>query len=83
MPRNVRNFWVDVYADGMAGSTGVGPRSAGGGLDIDVAIRENGEVRKAVRLMGRVSRDGGLVLTVFEVKPHAADEELLTIQTKR
>lgn len=43
MPRNLRNFWVEVVCDGYAKSVGMGPRSKDGSMEIVLRVRSLGE----------------------------------------
>ena len=64
MPRNVRNFWIEVTPeDGK--TTATGPRSKDGGFTADIRLRHKGEVSNAVvRITGRVNHEGEINLTV-------------------
>lgn len=65
MPRNVRNFWVDLSVDGRANDIGTGPRSKDGGMDLDLYIRDKGHVVKALMIRCYVAYvDGALMMQV-------------------
>lgn len=53
----MRNFWLDGRIDGRKTPVTGGPRGAGGGFDLTIRVRENGESRPAVRIKGWVNRD--------------------------
>ena len=63
MPRNVRNFWVDVDVDGKQNRIGTGPRSKDGGMDVEFKIREAGTVTDSIDVLCRAHGDK-LTLTV-------------------
>lgn len=65
MPRNVRNFWIDLNVDGVQNDVGTGPRKADGGFTQTVKIREQGSISDTeVKLRGYVNREGKLCLAV-------------------
>ena len=75
MPRNVRNFWVDLDVDGRANSVGTGPRSKDGGLDLDLYIRNDGRVAKALTVRCyRRHHDSMLVMSVRDGEGHVVHE---------
>lgn len=50
MPRNVRNFWIDVDIDGRETKLSGGPVAADGGMDVTLSVREGGAVSRALSL---------------------------------
>lgn len=64
MPRNVRNFWLDVNIDGQATRLSGGPQAKDGGFDLTIKMRDNGGIIEAVDILGRANADGRLTLTV-------------------
>jgi hypothetical protein len=50
MPRNVRNFWLEGGAEGIASRHAFGPRSRDGGASLTVYQRSAGEVSEALRV---------------------------------
>jgi len=64
MPRNVRNFWAEVRADGKDTPVVTGPVSADGGINVTIYQRDKGGVVRAVSLIGRAEDDGALTLYV-------------------
>jgi hypothetical protein len=44
MPRNVRNFWIELDVDGRTVKVAAGPKSKDGGFALVVKLREDGEV---------------------------------------
>lgn len=65
MPKNTRNFWVEMDIDGRETTLEGGPRSAGGGINGTIYMRgEGGSVQTAVRITGEAFSDGELRLYV-------------------
>lgn len=65
MPRNVRNFWIDVDVDGRRERLSGGPVSKDGGFEATIYMRDAGEVRRAVEIRG-YEHNGELRLWVRE-----------------
>ena len=63
MPRNVRNFWIEVEVDGSKTAIATGPRRADGGFDIRIQMRDQGGIICPVSIHGRAEDDGRLHLT--------------------
>jgi hypothetical protein len=78
MPRNVRNFWIDLDVDGRKGRVGTGPQAKEGGFDMVIKTRDYGEIRKAVTILGRAKPDGTLTIRI-----EAAGQEEITITRRR
>lgn len=64
MPRNVRNFWIELNVDGKRTRIATGPRNKDGGFELTVYQRDKGDVRKALYLSGYAHSDGLLRLTI-------------------
>ncbi len=77
MPRNVRNFWIDVECDGYIKGVSAGPPSKEGGLTAEIYIRDKGSIKKAVNITGRREGDT-LVLSI-----HCLAGEFIQIKTER
>jgi hypothetical protein len=60
MPRNVRNFWIELDVDGQKTRIAAGPRR--GGFRMRVYIRNNGEIVCPLLVEG-TEEDGELKLT--------------------
>ena len=73
MPRNVRNFWVDLSVDGRKSDVGTGPRAKDGGMIARFYIRDKGEVKNAVTVRC-YERDGTLTLVVHSIASQYEDE---------
>lgn len=46
MPRNVRNFWIELDVDGRSERISTGPRASNGGFSMEIKLRENGQISK-------------------------------------
>ena len=66
MPRNVRNFWVDLSVDGRRSDVGTGPVSRSGGLYARFYIRDKGEVVGSITVDAVVRVNDGLRLRVLD-----------------
>ncbi len=66
MPRNVRNFWVEVEIDGYKHMLKGGPRNKNGGFNLKVYQRDLKEVKFALRVHGHQYFDKGLALEVHD-----------------
>jgi len=53
MPRNVRNFWIDLDVDGQEKPIGTGPKNKEGGFSAQIFIRSGGAVEKILSINGR------------------------------
>jgi hypothetical protein len=63
MPRNVRNFWVEVEIDGRKTKFAGGPRSKDGGLRVTIKQRHRGKVVKALEVEGQAEGEELLLST--------------------
>ena len=52
MPRNVRNFWIELDVDGRKSRVATGPRRKDGGFEMTIYIRDLGEVASGLRVVG-------------------------------
>jgi hypothetical protein len=60
MPRHVRNFWIEVSADGVQ-PVATGPRSGDGGAHVKIKVREHGAVStRWIDVTCEASQDGSL-----------------------
>ncbi len=78
MPRNVRNFWVELSIDGRPTPIAGGPRNKDGGFDLVVKMRDKGGIKEAFAVNGRVLSDGRLVVTVEDQQ-----QQFLRIESER
>ncbi len=62
MPRNVRNFWLELEVDGKKSKVATGPVAKDGGFQLKVLQRDNGEVTLVGYLHGTTNEDGSLLL---------------------
>lgn len=70
MPRNVRNFWIELEIDGRKTKVATGPRSRDGGFNLKVLMREKGQIsEKEFRLTGypTMDKDGDLCVKLVGV----------------
>lgn len=61
MPRNVRNFWLELNVDGRS-RVETGPRSKDGGFEFTILMRDGGDITRPMSVRGYVDRDGKLQL---------------------
>jgi len=64
MPRNVRNFWIEIEIDGRKSRFAGGPVSKDGGFDLTIKQRHRGEVVEVLDVLGRAHDSGALTLQV-------------------
>ena len=64
MPRNVRNFWIELDVDGSKSRVETGPRSKDGGFDATVKMRDGGSIIEALDILGRADENGTLTLRI-------------------
>lgn len=62
MPRNVRNFWIELEVDGRETKVACGPARKDGGFYMTVKMRDGGEITKALFIEGKADDDGNLTL---------------------
>ena len=60
MPRNVRNFWIELTVDGKAQRIACGPQARDGGFELTVKMRDKGDIVTALHVSGRALQDGTL-----------------------
>lgn len=60
MPRNVRNFWLELEVDGKRTPVATGPVAEDGGFLLVLKIRNAGQVVYAGQLEGSADADGNL-----------------------
>lgn len=65
MPRNVRNFWLELEVSGKRTRVATGPVAKEGGFDLTIKIRRNGEVHEAGYILGRADEHGALSVKWF------------------
>lgn len=82
MPRNVRNFWLELTVDGKTSRVETGPQSKDGGFQLTIKMRDEGDITIAASIVG-VATDGKLALMF---RPELATDEHdgdICIHTKR
>lgn len=62
MPRNVRNFWIELSVDGRTSRIAAGPVRKDGGFELRILQRSRGDIVEAVDCWGRVDDDGTIKL---------------------
>lgn len=63
MPRNVRNFWIELQVDGKKEIVATGPKNSGGGFEAKIYWRVRGAVCDVPAIIrGYVSKEGALVI---------------------
>lgn len=80
MPRNVRNFFLQIDVDGKKTRVATGPRKKDGGFRCQVLMRSDGEIyNDNVVIEGREHQG---VLTLF-ITAGSSEEHIFTRTTKR
>lgn len=64
MPRNVRNFWIELEVDGKKSRIATGPVRKDGGFRMTIKQRSSGRIIRAVDLCGRIDSNGLLRLGI-------------------
>ena len=65
MPRNVRNWWIELSVDGKKTAVATGPRSRGGGFRCKVLQRADGAIHHEDITVEGIHKDGLLELKVW------------------
>lgn len=78
MPRNVRNFWVELDVDGSKKQIASGPQKADGGINIRILQRDNGGIITALVINGIVTRDGEIRLMATAPGDHSTSLDVIT-----
>ena len=74
----VRPFYMEAYVDKRDSKLSGGPRSKGGGMDVTIYQRDNGDISKVFRIeSSSTMRDGKLILitSVFDKKGNIVAQE--------
>lgn len=77
MPRNVRNFWIELNIDGKKTQIATGPIRKDGGFSLSIKMRDRGEILRAGTITGDVLPGERLSL-VADLRG-----EITTVQTAR
>ena len=65
MPRNVRNFWIELSVDGRDSTVETGPVRKDGGFEMTIRMRDQGSISpKTMRIVG-TENNGSLQLLAF------------------
>lgn len=70
MPRNVRNFWIEVNVDGRKSRIATGPIRKDGGFQIVIKQRDRGGVVDSFEVTGFVNSESELLCTARQVGTH-------------
>lgn len=65
MPRNVRNFWVEVEIDGQKTRLKGGPTQADGGMSITLLQRDKGGIVEAAHISCYRNHDSEDLITLI------------------
>jgi hypothetical protein len=83
MPRNVRNFWIQLDVDGRKERIATGPRNKDGGFEMQILMREDGCISdKRVEIRGYVAHDTGKLVLII-TSPSGAIDPINIITTER
>jgi hypothetical protein len=82
MPRNVRNFWIDVEIDGQKTRLRGGPQGREGGLRLSILQRSEGAVSTALIIDCYVN-DAGDLVTMTDAPKAQGSATFATIKTAR
>jgi hypothetical protein len=62
MPRNVRNWWLELDIDGKTQRIEAGPQSRVGGFTLTIKQRDQGDIVTALEVTGLADGRGNLLL---------------------
>lgn len=80
MPRNVRNFWLELSVDGSVKRIETGPKAKDGGFTLTIRQRDKGGIVTASEIWGHVSADGVIKL---ETRIPGEDTAPIVFATRR
>jgi hypothetical protein len=84
MPRNVRNFWIELDVDGRKERVETGPVRADGGFQMTIRIRDEGSISDTVLLVeGNVNTNTGEIVLVAAERCGQAIHQTLEIKSSR
>ncbi len=83
MPRNVRNFWLEIEVDGRKSRIGVGPVRKNGGFTLSIRQRDDGQVTKPMVINGFADDMGNIRLEVMAEKVQGSHKVIWENKTKR
>lgn len=84
MPRNVRNFFLELEVDGRKSTIRTGPVSKGGGFSLTIRIRESGDISSKYLLVRGIERDGLLNLSALPVNTGSGQAvDIVTLRDTR
>lgn len=83
MPRNVRNFWLELEIDGRPTKIAAGPRASDGGFTLHIGIREDGGIAdQRLVIFGSALPDGTLTVTA-DVIGKGANAQAIILKGRR
>jgi hypothetical protein len=77
MPRNVRNFRLELAVDGRKQTIATGPQAPTGGFQLRIQMRYNGQATHVGYLTGAVYEDGLLCLSWEPVRTDIMGNSIL------
>jgi hypothetical protein len=80
MPRNVRNFWIELDVDGRKETLEAGPVSKTGGFSITIKMRNDGDIEIPVRINGFANDEGDICLSIID---ESSGKEVFERKAKR
>lgn len=86
MPRNVRNFWLELSIDGSATRVETGPKAKDGGFKLVILQRDKGGIVRAMEIDGWARDNGELRLTAtvrHGTIDRAEPGNTITVRTER
>jgi len=84
MPRNVRNFWIELGVSGKKQRIAIGPMRPDGGFDMRILIRDQGDVSSdTLILRGIAHNDGSLVVTAGLQSKYGTGDRQVLLRGKR
>lgn len=85
MPRNVRNFWLELTVDGKSTRVETGPMAKDGGFKLVILQRDKGSNIHAMEVQGRAKSDGTLILSAVNIgaETYKKLSEEITVVTDR
>ena len=66
MPRNVRNFWIELEVDGRRTKVACGPAARDGGFTLTISMRNRGNVVRDVLEVRGLADDSGKLRILAE-----------------
>jgi len=76
MPRNTRNWWIELHVDGRRHPIATGPSSRDGGFVLNIKTRVHRNIQEILSIVGSAcpSGSGDLKLSILHTDPHTGVE---------